>query len=115
MRYYWLKYKDFAGDILAMSPNAALYDETDAGEKKLVLTGTRPANFTAEEIMLCDEGFNEFEDPESTGLTPAELTQRVDYLRSLAPNPDMAKVSRAQGQWLHKNHPAFMPKVVAEI
>ena len=106
---YYLMYTEFAEPLLAKNKNSVPYDGV-----KLLLSGSYPIGFTGEEIRLCDEGFNEFDDPEQTGLTPAQLTAKVDYLRSLTPNPDMALVSRAQGKWLYRNHPAFMPEVTEE-
>ena len=43
------------------------------------------------------------------------MKARVNILRAANPDGKLVIASHAQGQWLYKNHAAFMPEVSDEI
>ena len=112
---YWVMAKQFADIILATSPNAAQYDEDPvSGEMQLILTAIEPVGFTGTTIDLSLQGFIETpnpDDPDEVGLSPTELTATVDNMRAAEATGALVILSKPQGKWLRKNHPAFMPKV----
>lgn len=96
--------------IVAVTPETkgALYYD-----KKLSLTGTMPQGF--EDAATSDlylAGFNPTDDPEQDGLSTAQLTAIVDAKLAGTWTGEVIITSRAQGKWLHANHPAFMTEVV---
>jgi len=95
---------DYAQLLLAANPDAPLYDG------KFYLSGTFPHGFEGEIVKLYEQGFNSTNDSEQTGLTTTQLVAIIDQMRTETPTGRLLVLSEAQGQWLHKNHPAFMPK-----
>ncbi|OUR62070.1 hypothetical protein A9Q74_06370 [Colwellia sp. 39_35_sub15_T18] len=50
--------------------------------------------------------FNPDNDPEST----EQLTAIITQLAEATPNHKLGVLSRAQGRWIHDNHPSFKPE-----
>jgi|TARA_R110000851_G_scaffold251109_2_gene403571 hypothetical protein len=100
---YYMMHIDFAAPLLADNPKAAVYDNDT-----LVLTGDIPVGFTGEVVDLSALGFNEFEDPSQTGLTPTQFVSMVDTMRNAEPTGKLIIASKTQGKYLYYNHSAFM-------
>lgn len=74
------------------------------------LTESEIAQFDGEVNRIDQLGFNPDNDPEQLGLSTEQLTAIITQLAEATPNNKLGVLSRAQGRWIHDNHPDFMPQ-----
>ena len=74
------------------------------------ITEAKIAQFDGEVNRVDLLGFNLANDPEQVGLSTEQLTAIITQLAEATPNNKLGVLSRAQGRWIHDNHPDFMPQ-----
>lgn len=101
-KLYYAMHKGFAEPILDMFPGASWH-----GEFRVV--GAPPQNFQGETLDLYLAGFDETGE---NGLTPVQFKALVDVKAAEVFTGKLIIMTKPQGKWLEKNHPAFMTEVV---
>lgn len=111
---YYAQKKTFCDELKAQgSPTITVLSDypTPAIHGAFYVVGSMPKGYDGETLDLYLAGLDETGE---NGLTPIQFKALVDSELSKEHTGKIIIMTKAQGKWLEKNHPAFMSAVTEE-